>query len=101
MKDMIIITNNVPRPTLSGHDLNKKELEEFDYIDDIENCIARFVRYKGITYDLHEFDSNCRLLPDEHPFRKWDGFRSDSFYTGVLVKFCDDYEYVIMATSII
>jgi len=30
--------------------------------------------------------------------RKWDGYQSDSFYSGVLVKYVEDFERVIMAT---
>ena len=62
---------------------------------------ASFVRYKGIAYDLADFMTwNYGVTPqmNQAGFTKWDGYQSDSFFSGVLVRYCKDTDYVVMAT---
>ena len=93
---MRIKTNNQWRETLTWHDLTTKEQAEFDYLDnDDKRMCATFVRYKGWTYDLAEFERT----PAHGPFpTEWHGYQSDSFFSGVLVAYSRDMERVIMAT---
>lgn len=88
MATLEIRTNNVPRFTLDWWDLTPKEQAEFDYIKDGEGT---FFRYKGWTYDLGEF---MRCTSDE--LKGWDGYVSDTFFSGVLVKLVDAGEKVIV-----
>ena len=79
-----ITTNHVPRDIVYGFELSDKERQEFDYYtpDELDN--AEFFRYKGRAYDLGEFmriDGH-----DDKEFTKWDGYMSDSFFSGILVK---------------
>ena len=83
-------TNNVPRFVLDAYELTEKERAEFDYID--WDAIARgedsatFIRYRGWTYDLGDFMRTNEIgLPDE--FREWDGYVSDTFFSGIVVKY--------------
>jgi len=96
---MKIITNNVPREVIYDYELSVKEQEEFDYLDwaAIEDGSdgASFIRYKNELYDLSEFMST-RGLPEFNPLRKWDGYHSDSFFSGIVLKWCDDPDYVIV-----
>ena len=87
---MKIITNNKPRQLIYGYELTDKQKQDFDYIDDIDS--HDFVIYKNNAYDLSEFmrtENNDKL-------EGWDGYSSDSFFSGTLVKYTDDMESVIM-----
>lgn len=102
-----IITNNVPRDVREAWSLNGEELDalkkEFDYIDweQVEAGEWNFawITYKGENYDLGDFQSVSELS-DFHEFRKqkWDGFRSDSYFSGILMKWVPgtNWEQVIM-----
>lgn len=95
-----VITNNVPRDVIEAHELTDVERAEFDYLPWAKIAAgedsASFARYKGDLIDLGEFIvwSN----PDS-PMRSgnWDGFRSDSFFSGLLVRYVDNCERVIVA----
>src|SRR5213080_1541983 len=96
-----VITNNVPRPVIDGWQLTPAERAEFDYInwDAVEagNDSASFFRYLGQLYDLNDgFEIH---IPEGAPGR-WDGFQSDSFFSGIVIRFCDDFEYVVVGTLI-
>ena len=92
---LTIKTNNVPRPIIYGYELTDKERSEFDYYDSADLDYATFFRYKGSIYDLDEF----MLVTDTmKSFRSWDGYCSDSFFSGILVRYSDDFESVIVAT---
>ncbi|MNK49862.1 hypothetical protein D3C87_687270 [compost metagenome] len=94
--------NNQPRDVIDWHALTAKEQAEFDYLasDDTQES-ASFFRYKGLVYDLGEF---ARITPSiaPHPQREgwehFDGYASDSAFSGTLVRYVDDFERVIVAT---
>ena len=101
-----IKTNNVPRPIVCGWELTEKEAAEFDYLDDITE--GGFFRYKGEVYDLGEF---CRVIPagskSYHPcdmhdiggdFKNWQGYISDSYFSGIVIRYTEDLEHVIVGT---
>ncbi len=99
-----VITNNQPREIIDAYQLSKAEQEEFDYLnwEAIEKGedSASFFRYKGQLHDLGDFVTTATGpfnlgLPEE--FAKWDGYASDSFFSGLLVKYTDDCEAVIVA----
>ena len=79
-----IITNNVPRLLLYGYELTPEQKSDFDYIDDIDS--HPFVIFKGNVYDIGEF---MRTPSHNSPFTEWHGYRSDSYFSGVLIKYCD------------
>jgi hypothetical protein len=99
MADLTIITNNVPRDVLDGYDLTLGERAEFDYLDwsaiEQGEDSASFFRYKGEVYDLGEFGHTFGM-PEFSPIRAWDGYISDSFFSGIVVRFCDDFERVVV-----
>lgn len=107
MDSICIITNNVPRPVIEAYELTLKEREEFDYLDwkAIENGEdnASFFRYKGQLYDLGEFSHQVLTfkgsgLPAH--LSKWDGYRSDSFFSALLVRYVKDFEYVVVGLAL-
>lgn len=98
-----IRTNNIPRDVIDAYELTAAERTEFDYIDwpavDDGRASASFFRYKGELHDLGEFSADCRItrgagLPDH--LTNWDGYRSDSFFSTLVVRYVDDYERVIV-----
>jgi hypothetical protein len=97
--DLRIITNNVPRDVIYAGDLTEKERAEFDYLDwpaiDRGEDSASFVRYRGELYDLAEFTYWDN--PASATRRGWHGFRCDSFFSGLAVRYVDDYERVVVA----
>lgn len=100
MSDTItIITNHRERPVVEAYELNRDEREEFDYIDwpavDRGEASASFVRYKGELHDLGEFThtSDLHQAPE---LRTWHGYQSDSFFSGLVVRYSDDFEYVVV-----
>ena len=89
---MKIKTNNVPRHILYGHELPEKQRKEFDWLSDEEFNEAEFVKYKGIYYALSEFMS-CHNAA--YPVSNWQGYYSDSYFSGILLKYIDS-DSVIM-----
>jgi hypothetical protein len=60
----------------------------FDYVDEDERYSPRFVKYRGDWHDVNEFeyldDMRKGLFPGT-----WDGYQSDSFFSGLLVRYTD------------
>jgi len=92
---MKIITNNQFRSLVYGYELTDKQRADFDYIDDID--AHEFFIYRGNVYDPAEF-MRC---PQGEPARQelneladWDGYQSDSYFSGIVIKYSDDMEQV-------
>lgn len=99
---MKIVTNNQSRDILSWWELTPKEQKEFDYLDEGDGS---FFRYKGLVFDLGEFmriDKSTappgRWRPLREGWEKWDGYASDSYFSGVLVRYSSDYDSVIVGS---
>jgi hypothetical protein len=93
---LTIKTNNIPRQMIYGYQLTEKEKANFDYIDATEFDAHDFFRYRGAVYDPSEF-----MRVPEGMFgdgAKWQGYSSDSHFSGVLIRYTDDAESVIVAS---
>ena len=64
----------------------------FDYLNDEEFESNSFVEYLGQIYDISEFV----LIENNSDFKGWDGYSSDSYFSGTLIKICKDNDFVIM-----
>ncbi len=99
---MKIITNNVPRDVLHAFDLTEKERGQFDYLAPngwaADTDVGAFFRYRGEVYDLNEFMVWDK--PESLTRQNWDGFRSDSFFSGLGVRYIDDCERVIVGLAL-
>jgi hypothetical protein len=95
MSDLTIRTNNVPRQLIYGYELTAKEKADFDYISEEEIDLHDFFRYKGIVYDPSEFMRISENAPEA--MRKYDGYMSDSYFSGILIKYNRDMDAVIVA----
>jgi hypothetical protein len=85
MTALTIISNGHRRPLLHMSDLSNAEQVNFDYIALGEGEYPRFFRYCGATYDCEEF--MCASSAD---LAGWDGYSSDTFCSGVLIRFVTD-----------
>lgn len=91
-----IKTNHQQRPILYWYELTEKEQAEFDYLDNEEvQEWATFVRYKGNVYHMQDVMAINRRECLPLGFHKWDGYVSDSFFSGVLFKYSQDHESII------
>jgi hypothetical protein len=92
-----ITTDGVPIPIIEARELTAEEREQFDYLDwpaiDDGRDSASFFRYNGELHDLGEFSADFGItrgtgLPDE--MAGWHGYRSDSFFSALLVRLVDE-----------
>jgi len=113
---MQITTNNKPRELIYGFNLTEQEYQDFDYLgeygsDDMQ--MAQFLRYKGEVYYLGDFVriekpsephipfGHC-LIDELDPLIKWDGILTETFFSGIVIKWADDnYETVIVGRGIV
>ncbi len=103
MSDTVTVrTNNVPRETIEGWQLSEKERKDFDYLDweAIEDGrdSATFFRYKGDLYFLGDFMRWSATSTSDTPswMDSWDGYSSDSFFSGMLVRYGHSTESVVV-----
>jgi hypothetical protein len=84
MDTIKIITNHHRIPLVYWYELTEKERKEFDYLETQEDQdSATFFRYRRNTYDMGEFE---RIDKNTECFKGWDGKISDTFFSGILVK---------------
>lgn len=89
-----IITNNVPREIIYYWDLTEKEKKEFDWIENGEESDYSFFRYKGKVYCL----ANFMRIDNNDDLKGWHGYSCDSYFSGTLVKYCEDNDFVIVGS---
>ena len=94
---MNVITNNKPRMLLMWAELPPGVGNaEFDYVGDADRYEPRFFNYHGAWYDIFEFDY-ISDQPCDAPFRgKWDGVQTTSYFTGVVIRRHEGFEFVIV-----
>jgi len=92
MNELRIVTNNVPRDLIDDFELTPEERLEFDYINwkaiERGEDSRQFFRYKGELYDLSDIERSL--------IEGWDGQVSESFFSGILVRFGEDHESIIV-----
>ena len=101
MSDLTIITNNVPRDIVEAWELTEKERVEFDYLDWAAIADGRdsasFFRYKGELYDLGDCEPIEPIRAATSPnFSAWDGIYTQGYFSGVVFKYVEEFEKVIV-----
>jgi hypothetical protein len=86
---MKITTNNVPRNLIYGYELPEHIKKDFDYLENIND--SEFFQYKGHYYDIGEFITCVNI----EQFAGWYGYFSDSFFSGILIKFVSSYSIIV------
>ena len=94
---MIIKTNKHERHFKYRDEVPVKILaDDFEWLDE-ENSFDGFIHYRNCWYHLSEFvrpsSNNC---PFDDGF--WQGYISDSFFSGILLHVSDDCETYQIAT---
>mgnify|MGYP000314192078 FL=1 len=93
---MNVITNNKPRALLTWTELPEGIGEsEFDYVEDGDRYEPRFFKYRGAWYDAFEFEY-ISDQPCYAPFRGWGAIQTDSFFSGIVLRFDDEFNFVIV-----
>ncbi|NDC88162.1 MAG: hypothetical protein EB075_05045 [Bacteroidetes bacterium] len=97
MAELTIKTNSVPRECVMGMYLwgsLKQELKaQFNYLTEDEFDMMEFFKYRGDWYSVGDF---MRLsLPSHFDSKKWDGYSSDTYFSGVLMKYCYDGTVIV------
>lgn len=86
---MTVVWSNHSFPLLAWADLSRAERKEFDWLDTPEKREAEsFVRYRKWPYAVSEFMSFGSSKP--WYFAKWQGYHSDSAFSGTLIWLLDD-----------
>lgn len=88
---------NIERCELfSFQQLTEEEKKDFDYVTEEEYCDDRFFRYGDCVYDTDEFMS-CKRFFSREEISKWDGYSSDTFFSGVVVRFDKEEDGYVFA----
>lgn len=98
--DFKIITNHHQRELVALCDVPADQREYLDYITGEDVYSPRLVQYRGEWYDVSEF----QFIPAGSFLagKGWDGYQSDSFFSGVVIRWGrdwsggPDYESVIV-----
>ena len=104
MEKITIVTNNHWRNFLYGYELPEKVKKDFDWMDKEELETSNFVKYHNCYYSLQDFMSFHNTVhygkaPEKGTFGYgYDGYNSDSFFSGVLIKISDCGEMYKIAT---
>ena len=73
---MVVKTNNHPRELIYWEQLTSNEQKEMNLYD----AMSPFFRYKGQVYCIDDFSKTDHFLG-------WDGYISDTFFSGILVRY--------------
>lgn len=99
MGELTIKTNKHWRNLLYGYEITPKEREDFDYIYPEEFDSHAFFRYRGVVYDPSEFERvSSTMLLRWSSMSTWQGYQSDSFFSGILIRYSRDCERVQVGT---
>jgi hypothetical protein len=88
-----IRTNHHPRDLVTWWDLPESARPDFDYIEGEDRCSPRLFCYRGDWYDLNQF-----FPLFDHPDLPWHGYQGDCYFSGTLVRYCDNFERVIVGS---
>ena len=90
MTNVTIKSNHHERELRCMFDLPEKARVDFTYVQGDDQYSLRLFQYKGEWYDVNEF----MITRDVPAFAGWHGYQSDSFFSGVLIRYTDDFEAV-------
>lgn len=98
-----IVTNNHWRPVIPWYELTLDQRSEFDYLhwQDMENGLdyAEFVAFKGQLYYVNDF-VEAGIGNSQRPewLKGWDNYMSDSFFSGLVIRYNGDGTEVVIGT---
>jgi len=85
---MKIITNHHTRNLFTYEEIPESAQSDLDWCEPDDLCF----RYKDQWYALNEFVVFGSMWSPEHPaeFKTWHASKSDSFFSGILIRIPDD-----------
>lgn len=96
-----ITANNHVRELVSFNELDEAVQSDFDYVDEEDRFSPRFVQYRGDWYDTGDVE----IAPPSIKALGWDGFNSDSYWSGMVYRYFDRDGYeldgVVIGTLIV
>lgn len=93
MSELTIKTNHTWRNTRYGSEVPRAVMaSQFEHLDEDER-VDGFICYRGCWYHVSDF-----MRCDSDAFDGWNGYHSDSAFSGVLIKLNNDGERVMLAT---
>mgnify|MGYP003643733600 CR=1 FL=1 len=98
----LVRTNNHDRNFSYRYDVPASVLERYDYLDDDESFDG-WICYKDNWYHMSDFMAVHNPVHNPNPpewLQPWDGYSSDSFFSGVIIKVSDDMETYRIGTYI-
>ena len=99
-----IKSNFIPRECIMGQwlpgfgalnpgSLYSKLRGQFDYLTEDEFDQTEFFQYRGVWYCVGDF---IRVVAASHEhLYGWDGYSSDSYFSGVVMKYCYDGTVIV------
>lgn len=87
-----IKTDHKWKAVLSGFELPKKWRKEFSYLTNDQYSDVRFAYYNKYYYDVQEFMVLQGHAGQPKEFKGWDGYQSDSYFSGIVIKISSDGE---------
>jgi len=97
-----VTTNNHDRQFLFGYEVPEEVKAEYDWLDD-DSKHDNWIKFKGHHYHVADFMAVNNIVHNPNPpewQEGWDGYRSDSFFSGVVIKISDDNETYRIGTFI-
>ena len=96
---MKITTNNQARELKSFYEFSPKQQQQirsdFDWLEDVESDCG-FFEYHGTIHHLQNFMRIRRgEETDSRALAGWDGYESDSYFSGTLVRLLSDGDSVV------
>ena len=92
---LTIKTNHAWRDFKYRNEVPAKVLRsEFDWTNE-EDHHDGFIHYRGWWYHISQFE---HIPAPNHPFVGWDGFHSDSFFSGIVINLSKDSEQYQIGT---
>ncbi len=94
-----VITDNRWHDFVYRDEVPAKVLEDkFDWIT--EDCSDGFFKYRGIWYNVQEFQFKTRDNELDPLLHGWDGYVGDSYFSGVVIHLSKDGEQFKIGTYI-
>lgn len=90
-----IKTDNKFREVIYSHDLTEAERKDHDYLEDLDEGGYTFFRYKNWCYYLGNF---MRITEKSGDLKDWDGYSSDTYFSGIVIAFSNDNDGVKVGT---
>jgi hypothetical protein len=81
---------------------NGHEVEiQYDFTDNIDDDLREYFIYRGNRYDLADFAAVHNKMWNPNPpqwMLPFDGYLNDTFFSGILIKYCEDGDHVKVYT---